>query len=443
MGLGKTVQTLACLQVEKEAGRLDRPCLIVAPTSVLSNWIAEAERFVPGMSALLLHGPERKGRFGEIPEHDLAVTSYALLSRDAEHLLEYDYHYLILDEAQLIKNPKAKMAQTACELRARHRLCLTGTPMENHLGEMWSLLHFLMPGFLGDADTFRKTWRRPIEQRGDTFKRDALVRRINPLMLRRTRDVVLDDLPPRTDMVKTTRLENEQANLYESVRAAMDKRVREALQDKGLARSHIIVLDALLKLRQICCHPRLLPTESARSATHSAKLAQFRELVTQLVEEGRRILVFSQFTSMLAILEETLREENIDYVQLTGSTRKRKEVIAAFQEGEAPVFLVSLKAGGSGLNLTAADTVIHYDPWWNPAVEEQATGRAHRMGQEKPVFVYRLVTEGTIEERILELQERKAELAKAVLSAGESEAGAAGLKSLDPEDLQNLLAPIG
>jgi len=443
MGLGKTVQSLASILHEKEAERTGRcPSLVVAPTSVLSNWVDEAGRFAPGLSVLLLHGPDRRSWFSEIGTYDLVVTSYPLLVRDEEALAAHSWHYVVLDEAQTIKNPKAKMAQAACSLDARHRLCLTGTPVENHLGEMWSLLHFLVPGFFGTLDVFRKVWQRPIEQKGDTFKRDALARRVSPLLLRRTRDKVLGELPPRTDIVRRIPFEKSQAQLYESVRAAMDKRVREALAHRGLARSHIVILDALLKLRQVCCDPRLLKTESARQVKKWAKAEEFLSLLRDLVEEGRRVLVFSQFTSMLAILREILDAEGIPFLELTGRTRKRAEKIAAFEAGEAPVFLISLKAGGTGLNLTSADAVIHYDPWWNPAVEEQATARAHRMGQKKPVFVYRLVIEGSIEERILELQEKKAELAGAILSGGREEGGP-GLGALDREGLEALLAPAG
>jgi superfamily II DNA or RNA helicase len=442
MGLGKTVQTLAHLLTEKAAKRLDRPCLILAPSSLVGNWAAEAARFAPSLRVLSLQGPERKTRFEEIPDHDVVLSSYALLPRDEEALQAHDYHLVILDEAQYIKNPTSKVALAACSLRARHRLCLTGTPMENHLGELWSLFHFLMPGFLGAADVFRRQWRRPIEQDRSSEKRALLASRIAPLMLRRTRAQVLDELPPRTEILRTVPLDREQAELYEVVRAAMDRKVREAISAKGLARSQIIVLDALLKLRQICCHPSLLKLPTAKKAKRSAKLDLFRELITGLAEEKRRVLVFSQFTSMLEILERSLREESIPWVKLTGDTPSvdRAELVRQFQEGDVPVFLISLKAGGTGLNLTAADTVIHYDPWWNPAVEEQATGRAHRMGQKNPVMVYRLVTEGTIEERILDLQRRKAEIAGAILgdAEGSQEAGLA----IEREDLERLLAPI-
>ncbi|MEM7698316.1 MAG: DEAD/DEAH box helicase [Verrucomicrobiota bacterium] len=440
MGLGKTVQTLTCLLAEKEAKRVDHPSLIVAPTSVVSNWVTESARFTPSLTVLLSQGPDRKASFSEWQEHDIVVTSYSLMTRDAEHLLKQDFHYIVLDEAQMVKNPKAKMTEIACQLKSQHRLCLTGTPMENHLGELWSLLRFLMPGYFGSLETFRKVWQRPIE-RGDAPERRAqLIERVAPLMLRRTKEAVLDELPPRTDIIRNVTLLPAQAKLYESVRAAMNKRVRAALADKGLARSHIIVLDALLKLRQICCHPQLLKTASAQKVKQSAKLDAFLELVAELVSEGRRILVFSQFTQMIKRLEDAVTDAGYSYITLTGSSRNRPELIRQFQEGEAPLFFISLKAGGSGLNLTAADTVIHYDPWWNPAVEEQATARAHRMGQDKPVFVYKLVCDGSIEERILELQAQKAEIASAILAGGES--NASGLKKLEADDLDALLAPL-
>ncbi len=442
MGLGKTVQTLSSIQVEKSGRRHKNPSLIIAPTSVVTNWVAESEKFTPRLKTLLLHGNDRKERFDQIDQADLVITSYALINRDIDIHLEHEYHYVILDEAQMIKNPKSKMAQNACQLRSRHRLCLTGTPMENHLGELWSIVHFLMPGFLGAHDQFRRSWQNPIEVHDNSNRREQLVRKMAPLILRRTKENVLKELPPRTDIVQDVVLDTAQSQLYESVRAAMDKRVREALADKGLNRSHIIVLDALLKLRQICCHPQLLKIDSAKKVKTSAKLEVFKDLIDQQVEAGRRILVFSQFTSMIKLIERALDEMQIGHVKLTGATRKRQEVIDRFQNGDVPVFLISLKAGGSGLNLTAADCVIHYDPWWNPAVEEQATARAHRMGQQNPVFVYRLVTKGSIEERILELQQKKADLAQGVLAGGEAKDNEGGMKSLSQNDLEMLLAPI-
>ncbi|WP_321532025.1 DEAD/DEAH box helicase [uncultured Desulfuromonas sp.] len=414
MGLGKTLQALAHVLLEKESGRLDAPTLVVSPTSVLSTWRNEARRFAADLTVMIWHGPQRKTMREQLPEQDLIVTSYALLQRDAELFQSVEFHLLILDEAQAIKNPTTKMAQAACSMQARHRLCLTGTPVENHLGELWSLFHFLMPGYLGGRESFSRLFRSPIEKAGNVERRRELERRIHPFVLRRDKQQVATELPPKTTIVSRIEFESAQARLYESVRSAMSHKVSELLARKGLKKSHIEILEALLKLRQVCCDPRLLKLESARKVKQSAKLERLLEMLETLLSEGRKILIFSQFTSMLSLIEKELDVRSIGYSKLTGRTRKRDEAIARFQEGEVPLFLISLKAGGVGLNLTAADTVIHYDPWWNPAVENQATDRAYRIGQDKPVFVYKLVAQGTIEEKILDLQEKKRQLAEVV-----------------------------
>jgi SNF2 family DNA or RNA helicase len=416
MGLGKTAQTLAHLLLEKEAGRLDRPSLIVLPTSLIFNWKNEAARFAPSLSVLSLHGPERKSLFGGIAEHDVVLTTYPLLWRDADELRKHSYHLLILDEAQTVKNARSQGAEVVRKIDAKHRLCLTGTPLENHLGELWSQFDFLLPGFLGDSNSFTKYWRTPIEKLGDSRRRDLLARRIRPFILRRKKEEVARELPPKTIIVRTVELEGRQRDLYEAVRAAMDVKVREEIASKGFNRSQIVILDALLKLRQVCCDPRLVKMASAQNVTERAKLDLLMTMLPEQVEEGRRILLFSQFTSMLALIEAELKAAQLDYVILTGDTVDRESPVRRFQAGEVPIFLISLKAGGVGLNLTAADTVIHYDPWWNPAVENQATDRAHRLGQDKAVFVYKLIVAGSIEEKILALQERKAELAAGILS---------------------------
>ena len=438
MGLGKTVQTLALLLAERHAGRLDRPALVVAPTSLMANWRHEAARFTPSLRVLTLHGPGRRAHFDQIGDYDLVLTTYPLLRRDHEVLRKQEFHYLILDEAQNIKNPRAKGAQIVRELDARHRLCLTGTPMENHLGELWSLFHFLAPGYLGDAQQFRRLFRVPIEEHGDQARRTALQRRIAPFLLRRTKQAVASELPEKLEIVRTVALDDAQAGLYESVRAAMDKQVRESLSRKGLARSQITILDALLKLRQICCDPRLVKLDQARKVQQSAKLELLLEMLPELLEEGRRILLFSQFTTMLGLIEDELKRAGIAYTKLTGQTRRREQVIEAFRTGTVPLFLISLKAGGVGLNLTEADTVIHYDPWWNPAVEKQATDRAHRIGQTNTVFVYKLVTEQTVEEKILALQARKAALASGLYREGQEQQGL----GLSEDDLRELLQPL-
>ncbi len=437
MGLGKTAQTLAHLLLEKEAGRLDRPCLVVLPTSLIFNWKREAERFAPGLKVLSLHGKERAERFAAIPEHDVILTTYPLLWRDEASLAKQKYHLLILDEAQTVKNAASKAAQAVRRLSTRHRLCLTGTPLENHLGELWAQFDFLLPGFLGDAKGFTKTWRTPIEKHGNGVRRNLLAARVRPFILRRRKEDVAKELPAKTLIVRTVELQGGQRDLYEAVRSAMDEKIREAIADKGFARSHIVILDALLKLRQVCCDPRLVKLEGAKKVKERAKLDQLMDMLPELVDEGRRVLVFSQFTSMLALIEEELLARKLAYVKLTGDTQDREGVIRRFQDEGVPIFLISLKAGGVGLNLTAADTVIHYDPWWNPAVENQATDRAHRIGQKKKVFVYKLVVAGSIEEKILALQEKKAELAAGVLS---EDAGA--LSKFGEADIRALLAPL-
>ncbi len=438
MGLGKTVQTLAHILREVETGRHEgRPSLVVAPTSVLPNWASESAKFAPGLKTLVLHGKERAETFGTIPEYDLVVTSYPLLVRDEPILVKQSFHVVVLDEAQAVKNPATKMARAACRLKSQHRICLSGTPLENHLGELWSLFRFLMPGFLGSHEDFSRKFRTPIEKNADHDRRSVLQRKVRPLILRRTKDQVATELPPKTVITHPIEINEAQQELYESVRAIMDKRVRDALAEQGVEKSHILFLQALLKLRQICCHPRLLGDQSKGAAgASSAKLDYLLDMLPVLLEEGRRILLFSQFTSMLAIIREHIERLSIPYTMITGSTTDRRTPVDDFQKGRVPLFLISLKAGGTGLNLTAADTVIHYDPWWNPAVESQATDRAHRIGQDKPVFVHRLICKGTVEERIQELQDRKSNLVASLLS------GTSSKIQLDEQTISDLLAPL-
>ncbi|MDR2688747.1 MAG: DEAD/DEAH box helicase [Azoarcus sp.] len=433
MGLGKTAQALAHLLLEKEAGRLDKPALVLLPTSLIFNWKNETARFAPGLKVLSLHGMERKSLFAEIPSHDIVLTTYPLLWRDSEFLEQYEYHLLILDEAQTVKNSRSKSAGVVRRLKARHRLCLTGTPLENHLGELWAQFDFLLPGFLGDSKSFTRLWRNPIEKHGNGLRRELLARRLRPFILRRNKEEVAAELPPKTIILRTVEFTGAQRDLYETVRAAMDEKVRAEIASRGFRRSQIIILDALLKLRQVCCDPRLVKSIGVRKVKERAKLDLLMDMLPELVDEGRRILVFSQFTSMLDLIQDALNAVGLKYALLTGETRDRENQIKAFQAGQVPIFLISLKAGGVGLNLTAADTVIHYDPWWNPAVENQATDRAHRLGQDKPVFVYKLIVAGSIEEKILALQERKADLAASILSderEGEVKFGEADLTAL-------------
>ena len=373
-------------------------------------------------------------------DYDLVLTSYPLVWRDAEALQAQDWHLLLLDEAQTVKNAAGRAARALRRLRARHRLALTGTPLENHLGELWAQFDFLMPGFLGDARSFQRLWRKPIEEGGESLRAEALARRVRPFVLRRRKSEVAAELPPLTEVTRHLRLEGRQRELYESVRVAADTQVRRVLQRRGFEGSLISVLDALLKLRQVCCDPRLLKGVEPAPGTGGAKLELLGEMLPELLAEGRRVLVFSQFAELLALVEERLTGLGLPFASFTGATpvARRAAIVQRFQAGELPLLLISLKAGGVGLNLTAADTVIHLDPWWNPAVQAQASARAHRIGQDRPVFVYQLIVEGSIEERMLELQRRKLALAEGILG---SDAGDAS--KFTPEDLALLLAPLG
>jgi len=434
MGLGKTLQSLAHILIEIESGRAataDAPALVIAPTSVVTNWEREARKFAPHLRCLILQGSARHRYYPSIPHSDIVLTSYALLHRDIEKLKQYNFHLTLLDEAQYIKNPAAKSTQAAFEIRTHHRICLSGTPVENNLGEFWSLMRFLMPGLLGTKEAFNEHYRTPIENHGNEERRGALKKRVEALILRRTKDQVAKELPPKTELIHRIELNTRQKDLYETIRATMDKQVRQAIAVRGLDASQMFFLSALLKLRQICCHPGLL--EDADLAEESAKLEFTLELIETLLLEGRKILLFSQFTSMLSMISDHLERRGYKHLMLTGATKDRASLVEQFQGGEAPIFLISLKAGGTGLTLTEADTVIHYDPWWNPAVERQATDRAYRIGQKKPVFVHKLICENTVEEKIHTLQQKKGDLADALL------ADSASLK-LTPDTLKSLLS---
>lgn len=449
MGLGKTAQVLAHLLVEKLAGRLGPrsdsaaasalPALVVLPTSLIANWQAEAARHAPGLRVLTLQGAGRARRFAHIAEHDVVFTTYPLLWRDIEALAAHEWHLLILDEAQMAKNAASRAATALRRLNARHRLCVTGTPLENHLGELWAHFDFLMPGFLGDARSFARLWRKPIETNGETLRAELLAQRVRPFILRRRKEDVATELPNKTEVIRLVQLQGAQRALYESVRVAADEQVRRVLARVSFGGAQISILDALLKLRQVCCDPHLVKGSKLPASMPRAKLEWLRDMLPELVAEGRRVLVFSQFTEMLALVAAELDALELPFLELTGETpaRERGNVVKRFQAKEVPILLLSLKAGGVGLNLTAADTVIHLDPWWNPAVERQATDRAHRIGQAQPVFVYKLVVEGSIEERMLALQARKAALAEGVLGSD-----AAASVKFSAEDLRGLLAPL-
>ena len=433
MGLGKTLQAIAHIVAEKDAGRLDRPALVVAPTSLMGNWQRELARFAPYLNVVVLHGPGRHRLWPKLAHADVVVTTYPALLRDEERWKDRSFHLALLDEAQAIKNPRSQAHQLVLKIQARQRICLSGTPVENSLSELWALFEFCNPGLLGDAEWFAHRFTRPIERENRSERLADLRAQVGPFILRRTKEQVARELPPKTEIIRPIELHGSQRDLYESLRLAVHDEVRQAIADKGLGASTITILDALMKLRQVCCDPRLLPGEAAREVRESAKYQLLMELVTQQRAAGRRLLIFSQFTTMLGLIGQGLRQAGVPFVALTGSTVNRQKPVDDFQAGKVDVFLISLKAGGTGLNLTTADTVIHYDPWWNPAAQAQATDRAHRIGQKNPVFVYNLIVAGSVEERMLALQRRKRELAQGILG---------GAAPMSVQDVESLLAPI-
>ena len=470
MGLGKTLQTLAFLNSLSNVKRDIRvgetgiatkvPHLIVCPTSLVFNWVAEAEKFIPELKVLALHGPDRQKRFGEIATHDIAVTSYALIRRDAERYRELEFDVVVLDEAQHIKNRQTQNAQAVKSVKSRHRIVLTGTPLENSVLDLWSIFDFLMPGYLGTAKDFHERYELPITKAKSVEAQARLARRLRPFMLRRLKKEVAADLPEKLEQVSYCELTPEQRTVYQQVIEASRKEVLEAVGAQGIAKSRMLVLTALLRLRQICCDLRLLklqteeaqekenaetagtaltaenPSDSTQAFNASGKLDLFGELLEEVIDGGHRLLVFSQFVGMLTLVKEKLTADGIEYCYLDGSTNDRAGVVERFQSNATiPVFLISLKAGGVGLNLTGADTVIHFDPWWNPAVEDQATDRAHRIGQTKVVTSYKLITRDTVEEKILTLQNRKREIIRATIGGEEEFA-----TSLSWEEIQELLA---
>ncbi|HEY1954599.1 MAG TPA: DEAD/DEAH box helicase [Polyangiaceae bacterium] len=423
MGLGKTLQTIAFLAAEKESGRAKSPSLVIGPTSLAFNWAREIEKFAPHLRVLVIHGSKRRLAYDRIPIADVVVTTYPILVRDEERLAKHEFHALILDEAQAIKNTRTQAFQSLASIRAAHRICLTGTPVENHLGELWAIMRFLDPELLGDELAFRRVYRTPIEIEGDDERLAALREQVAPYILRRTKREVAKDLPPKTELLRPVELRGKQRDLYEHIRVAAHGDVRKVIRQKGLAASTIPILDALMKLRQVCCDPRLVAMDAARGVHESAKTEAFFEMMDGLLPAGHRVLVFSQFTSMLALLAEGLKKRGVDYLALTGQTRDRRAVVDAFERGDADVFLISLKAGGTGLNLVSADTVIHFDPWWNPAAQAQATDRAYRIGQRKPTFVHSLYVAGSVEERVMQLQQRKRWLSSTLLGDEKQERG--------------------
>jgi len=405
----------------------------VCPTSVASNWVREAARFTPGLRVLFHHGPSRERGSPPIAETDLIVTTYALLRREVEALAGIRFRCTVLDEAQNIKNADGATTRAAGRLDASMRLALSGTPVENRLGDLWSLASFANPGMLGTARAFETRFERPIAADRSSPIAAELRAVVRPFLLRRTKDEVLRELPPKTEIDRVVTLTRADKRMYDALAHSLRASVARDVEKRG-GLSSLGVFTAIMRLRQMACDPRLVEPRLGREGAESAKREAFLDLVRELVAEGRRALVFSQFVQLLTLWRRDLDAEGIAYEYLDGQTTKRDEVVARFQEGTAPLFLISLKAGGAGLNLTAADTVIHCDPWWNPAVEDQATDRAYRIGQDKPVTVVRLVARGTIEEKILSLKSKKRELTRAVIGDD-----ARALQGLTEEDVRALL----
>jgi SNF2 family DNA or RNA helicase len=434
MGLGKTVQTIALLLAVKQEEKKVR-ALIVAPTSVVINWQRELSRFSPTLDVALWHGADRKEQIDAVKSAEVVITSYALLRRDEEFLSQLDLTYAILDEAQHIKNPLSATAAAAKRLRSKRRLALTGTPIENRLSEIWSIFDFVSPGLLGSLDKFESRFSRPIDA-GDYKTAQRLRATIHPFILRRTKQEVAKDLPEKIETDQVCDLTGDQRAIYTQIAREVRAQVLGEVERVGIAKSQLQILAGLTRLRQAACDPRLLGLPRDFTDEDSGKLVALRELVSNAIEGGHKVLVFSQFVMMLKLIEKAMKEDGVPYEYLDGSTKDRLERVDRFQgDPTVPVFLISLKAGGTGLNLTAADTVIHFDPWWNPAVEQQATDRAHRIGQTKVVTAYRLVAAGTIEEKILQLKQKKRELVASVLSED-----AGGAKKLTKTDIEELFA---
>ncbi len=424
MGLGKTLQALAWLSLDRcRAEAVGKPTLIICPTSLVDNWCEEAARFVPHLSVLPLIGANRHEKWSDMPDADLVVSSYALLRRDIERYAQHEYAVLVLDEAQHIKNSSTRNAQAAKRIRANHRLVLTGTPMENGVSDIWSIMDFLTHGYLGDRECFRKNYERPIA-RGDSEGEQAQYRlrhKLQPFILRRLKTDVARDLPPKIQRVASCALTRDQQMVYTELLASSRHRIRDLVATRGVNRARMEILKVLLRLRQVCCHLDLLKNAALKSEYPSAKMNLFFELLDEALDGGHRMLVFSQFVSMLSILRRELDVRGLRYSYLDGATKQRQLVVRDFNlRREIPLFLISLKAGGTGLNLTGADMVVLFDPWWNPAVEDQAIDRAYRIGQQRTVYSIKLIAKGTIEEKVMAMQQRKQRIIDATVTANEN-----------------------
>ncbi|MCR5266599.1 MAG: DEAD/DEAH box helicase [Cyanobacteria bacterium RUI128] len=435
MGLGKTLQALSLLKKAKEVDG-PQPTLVIAPTTVVFNWEAEIEKFTPDLTCLKLSGVDRAKLFDQIPDYDIVITSYALIRRDIDKFRKHNFRYIILDESQNIKNAISQTAQAVKTLNGTHRLALSGTPIENKLEELWSVFDFLMPGFLFSMPEFNSRYVTPIMERQDKTVEKRLKLQIYPFILRRMKRDVAKDLPDKVENMAYCEMTPEQKDFYLDVLDSTKEELFKSIEMNGLEKSRMSIFSALLRLRQICCHPKLYDKEHVKGVIQSGKFEYLKGMLEQIIEEGHRILLFSQFVDMLDIIKGWLERTGIEYEYLTGKTKDRKAAVDNFNNNQkVKIFLISLKAGGTGLNLTGADYVIHYDPWWNPAVEDQATDRAYRIGQTKKVFVYRIITKNTVEERIQKLKTRKRDLVDSVISVDRNIT-----KSLTMEDIKELFS---
>ncbi len=429
MGLGKTVQVLSFIQNITEQDGSPPKCLIVAPRSVIENWQAEAEKFVPGLSTYIHHGIDRVKEAGDLPDASLTITTYTTLRIDIEMFKDISYDLIVLDESHNVRNPTGKSYKALKLLKSKNRLCLTGTPIHNSTMDLWSQFHFLNPGLIGSQTHFRTSWAKPVDKDQDKELGEMLNKMVSPFILRRTKQHVAKDLPALTSSVVHCKMDTKQQNVYEKHRKTYYKIINESFDEKGVDQSRFTVLEGLTKLRQICCDPQLVKIRSAGSS----KIERFLELAEELINKGHKALVFSQFVQFLKIIERKIKQRGWKYQYLDGKTKNRQERVNTFQKDDSSLFLISLKAGGEGLNLTSADYVFIMDPWWNPAAERQAMDRTHRIGQTEKVFVYRLICPDTVEEKIIRLQERKQNLSKQIVTA---EAGI--FKQLDKHELLNL-----
>ncbi len=435
MGLGKTLQALSLIQKAKETDG-DMPVLVICPTSVVFNWESEIQKFTPDLTCLKLAGVDRKNMFSEIPNYDIVITSYALIRRDIEELKDIKFRYVVLDESQNIKNAMSQTAQSVKQLNAEHKLALSGTPIENRLEELWSVFDFLMPGFLFNVAEFNFRYVNPIMERGDKTVEKRLKMQIYPFILRRMKRDVAKDLPDKVENIAYCEMTPDQKDFYLDVLDSTKEELFKSIEQNGLEKSRMSIFSALLRLRQICCHPRLYDKEMVKGDIQSGKFEHLKGMLEQIISEGHRVLLFSQFVDMLDIIKGWLERTGIPYEYLTGKTKDRQGAVERFNSSTSiPIFLISLKAGGTGLNLTGADYVIHYDPWWNPAVEDQATDRAYRIGQTKKVFVYRIITKNTVEEKIQKLKSIKRNLVDSVISVDRNIT-----KSLTIDDIKEIFS---